>query len=524
MIKASDVIALAESCIGIDKRKVIDTYNAHKPLAIGHVVQYYEPWCDTFLSYLYIVLDAVDLIGGTECGVERHIQLFKAIGIWEEDGTIIPKPGDIICYNWDDTTQPNDGWADHIGLVKAVDGNRITLIEGNYNDRVAERTIDAGDGCIRGYAQPKYEEQPVEEKKHLYGIDIASHQARIDTEKIEADFIIVKATQGGDYTNPYFRTQIDGAIKSGKIAGVYHYATGAGVSLEVEHFLKVIRDYIGKAFLCLDWETSTNPAGKNSAYWNPGYALRFMQEVKARTGLTMFVYGSKDSCFNAMDWSSVASAGFKLWGAQYKDDKPVYGYQSDTWQSSKPWGAWGSDVAIHQYTSHLRLNGYNGDLDGNICYLTADELKPYITPQDVTIWYRAHVQTYGWMDVVKNGEIAGTVGESKRLEAIKITPPDGVELEVDAHMQGIGWKTYKVWKGENSGTGSSANDPIIGTVGESRRLEALRIRCLKNPTGKALKYQAHVQTYGWMRPCDEGDTAGTTGVSKRLEAIKIWFE
>ena len=69
MIKASDVIALAESCIGIDKRKVIDTYNAHKPLAIGHVVQYYEPWCDTFLSYLFIVLDAVDLIGGTECGV-----------------------------------------------------------------------------------------------------------------------------------------------------------------------------------------------------------------------------------------------------------------------------------------------------------------------------------------------------------------------------------------------------------------------------------------------------------------------
>lgn len=521
-VKASDVVNLAVSCIGIDKRKVIDTYNSHKPLAVGFTVKYTDSWCDTFLSYLFIVLNATDLIGGTECGVERHIQLFKKAGIWEEDGNIIPRPGDIICYNWDDTTQPNDGFADHIGLVKEVDGNRITLIEGNINDRVAERTINAGYGCVRGYAQPKYEEV-MEEKKHLYGIDIASHQANIDTEKIEADFIIVKATQGGGYTNPYFRKQIDGAIKSGKIVGVYHYATGEGVTLEVEHFLKIIKDYIGKAFLCLDWETSSDPAGKNSAFWNPGYALRFMQEVKSRTGLTMFIYGSKDTCFNAMDWSAVT--GFKLWGAQYKNNSPVYGYQSDPWQSSKPWGAWGNDVAIHQYTSHLRLSGYNGDLDGNICYLTADQLRSYIKPKTVHILYRAHAQSYGWMPAVKDGEIAGTVGEAKRLEAIKITPPDGVELEVDAHMQGIGWKTYKgIRKGQSSGTGSSDNDPIIGTVGEARRLEAVRIRCAKNPTGRKLKYQVHVQTYGWMRVCDEGEVAGTTGIAKRLEAIKIWLE
>ena len=144
---------------------------------------------------------------------------------------------------------------------------------------------------------------------------------------------------------------------------------------------------------------------------------------------------------------------------------------------------------------------------------------------DVHIYYRAHVQSHGWMPAVHDGEVAGTVGGSKRLEAIKITPPDGGELEVDAHIQNIGWKTYKgIVKGENSGTASSDNDPIIGTVGESKRLEAVRIRCVKNTTGKKLKYQVHVQTYGWQAVCDEGETAGTTGVSKRLEAIRIWFE
>ena len=36
------------------------------------------------------------------------------------------------------------------------------------------------------------------------------------------------------------------------------------------------------------------------------------------------------------------------------------------------------------------------------------------------IKYPPHVQTYGWLDWVKDGELAGTTGESKRLEAIEI--------------------------------------------------------------------------------------------------------
>ena len=135
---------------------------------------------------------------------------------------------------------------------------------------------------------------------------------------------------------------------------------------------------------------------------------------------------------------------------------------------------------------------------------------------DASICYQAHVQTYGWQEWVKDGEVAGTTGEAKRLEALRINPPAGVELEVDAHMQNIGWKTYK---GIVHG-----NDILIGTTGEARRLEAVRIRCVKNPTGKNLHYQVHVQTYGWMAPCNEGETAGTTGISKRLEAIRICFE
>lgn len=84
------------------------------------------------------------------------MKIFKQKGIWIEDGTITPKPGDIILYNWDDNTQPNDGYSDHIGYVESVSGNTITTIEGNKGEAVARRTLNIGNGNIRGYARPKY--------------------------------------------------------------------------------------------------------------------------------------------------------------------------------------------------------------------------------------------------------------------------------------------------------------------------------------------------------------------------------
>lgn len=36
------------------------------------------------------------------------------------------------------------------------------------------------------------------------------------------------------------------------------------------------------------------------------------------------------------------------------------------------------------------------------------------------IYYRVHSQSYGWLGWAKNGEIAGTAGLAKRMEAIQI--------------------------------------------------------------------------------------------------------
>lgn len=160
-VTVEDALNLLRSWIGRNEydgthKYIIDIYNSYKPWARGYKVQYNDQWCDTTISALFIALNAVDLIGGTECGVEEHVKLFKKAGIWIEDGTITPKPGDIIVFNWGDTTQPNDGYADHIGMVESVSGGMITTIEGNYKDSVARRKIAVGNGYIRGYARPKY--------------------------------------------------------------------------------------------------------------------------------------------------------------------------------------------------------------------------------------------------------------------------------------------------------------------------------------------------------------------------------
>ena len=164
-VTAQDVLKVMESWVGKSRAKgthkdIIDLYNGHKPLARGYKVTYNDEYCDTTVSAAFIKLDAVDLIGGTECGVQKHIDIFKAKGIWIEDGTIIPEPGYIVCFNWDDGTQPNDGYADHIGFVYSVNKAKgiMTFVEGNMSGGVVgyRYNVPIGWGYIRGYAKPKY--------------------------------------------------------------------------------------------------------------------------------------------------------------------------------------------------------------------------------------------------------------------------------------------------------------------------------------------------------------------------------
>ena len=83
---------------------------------------------------------------------------FKKIGRWCEDDAHVPSPGDVIFYDWQDKgVGDNKGSSDHVGIVEKVEGNTITVIEGNKNDAVGRRKLQVNGRYIRGYGLPKYD-------------------------------------------------------------------------------------------------------------------------------------------------------------------------------------------------------------------------------------------------------------------------------------------------------------------------------------------------------------------------------
>lgn len=159
------IVAQARSWLGCKEsdgthRKIIDVYNADKPLPRGYKVSYIDAWCATFVTACAIKCGATDIIP-KECSCNKMIELFKKLGCWVENDSHVPAVGDIMFYDWDDTGKgDNVGVSDHVGIVEKVSGDTVTVIEGNYNNACKRRTMKVDGRYIRGYGVPKYEEDP----------------------------------------------------------------------------------------------------------------------------------------------------------------------------------------------------------------------------------------------------------------------------------------------------------------------------------------------------------------------------
>lgn len=153
---------------------------------------------------------------------------------------------------------------------------------------------------------------------------------------------------------------------------------------------------------------------------------------------------------------------------------------------------WGSK-AVHKVQHNYK--GFLGVLRAN------DQSK--INPP--TLQYKVHVQDEGWSDYKNAGDIAGTTGENKRIEAIILKANNGLDISYRVHMENLGWSEWVT------------NGQIAGTTGQSRRIEAIEIKA-----NKTLEVQEHIQNVGWM-PSSKGSEIhiGTEGKSLRLEAFKI---
>lgn len=158
------VVSIMEGWLGYSEangkfKKIIDIYNAHKPLAQGYKVKYTDEWCATTVSAAFIQAGLTD-IAPTECSCTRMIALYKAKGRFQENDAYVPKIGDVVMYYWKDgknfATTDCTGNPNHVGIVAAINGTEMTIIEGNKGEKVAYRALYVNGRYIRGYCLPDY--------------------------------------------------------------------------------------------------------------------------------------------------------------------------------------------------------------------------------------------------------------------------------------------------------------------------------------------------------------------------------
>lgn len=197
----------------------------------------------------------------------------------------------------------------------------------------------------------------------LNGFDVASYQASMNVGEAAGDFVLVKATEGIDYTNPEFNGHAKQTLSAGKKLGVYHFIRNdSDIKQQADYFLTVVKPYIGKAMLVLDFENTTGSTIQNQA--GVGLAKQWLDYVYQQTGVRPVLYTGV-SCENSLDWSSVVKANYGLWIAQYNNYNVVNGYQPrDLYGSLKNW----KTAVMFQYTSTGRLPGWNGNLDFDVFY------------------------------------------------------------------------------------------------------------------------------------------------------------
>ena len=173
----------------------------------------------------------------------------------------------------------------------------------------------------------------------------------------------------------------------------------------------------------------------------------------------------------------------------------------------------------------LRLEGIEIKLTGNVA-------------NHYDIYYRVHAENYGWLGWARNGEDAGTAGYAFRLEGIEIKlvekektfseygkqlafrnkdgskTPEAKERKTKVtyttHVEYIGWQDYV------------SNGKMAGTSGMSLRLEGIKIKLDDQEYKGNILYRTHIQNIGWEKDFKKNnEMSGTSGRSLRLEAIEI---
>lgn len=330
---------------------------------------------------------------------------------------------------------------------------------------------------------------------NMNGIDISGWQPTINTATVDADFVIVKATEGTNFVNGYWKNQIQGAVNSGKKIGLYHFANGTNATAEADFFVNTVKDYIGKAVLVLDYEGNAVKRGET-------YVKVFCDRVYQRTGVKPLVY-TGSYIIRAQGFSSVKNAGYALWLAGYPSNA-VTGYTPNKYM---PYNLGVYDKAVMwQYTSNGHISGYSGRLDLNVYY------------GDATDWDRLAATGH-----VANGS---TVNEGTKTDTTPSNTPNGSTLDLaynvmakslngNARKQYLGTRYDEVQSFINHIYSDSTQTLVTNTLANVYGTGNVR-KVVLGSRYSAVMASINAQVNSWKKTTLKVD--GVLGI----ETIKVW--
>lgn len=183
----------------------------------------------------------------------------------------------------------------------------------------------------------------------MNGIDVSQWQGNIRfllVERAGIEFVYIKASEGIDLIDPFFRRNYNGAREAGLPVGFYHYLTARSANAarqEAHHFVSVTEGLVCEGKMALDFE---DLAGLTDGEINE-IALAFLQAVEDYSNRQAAIYVDAS---NAMRLTPPIAA-YVLWIAQYDVEYPD--------MSGNPWNTW----AGWQYTDTGRVAGIQGYVD-----------------------------------------------------------------------------------------------------------------------------------------------------------------
>ena len=330
------------------------------------------------------------------------------------------------------------------------------------------------------------------------GIDVSNYQGTVDWDMVKAagiDFAILRV--GPVYGKPddSFERNAAECERLSIPYGVYYYS-----------YARSVADANKEADRTLAWLGGHHPSlpvyydlEDNYILQDPNFSKDKLAQIAQAFCNRMEAVGFKSGIYANLNWLN-----------NYLDSPSLSGY--DHWVAQYNWRCdYAGSYSFWQFSNSGNVPGVNGRCDMNYCFngslLNVDDSKMHIQ-------YEAHVSNIGWMSSKRDGSTAGTTGQSKSVEDLKVSilnPVEDGSVQINANVSGIGWQG---WDTPSASEG--------GTTGQGRAVEAVRLRLTGSlAKGYDVYYRVHASNIGWMAWAKDGEEAGTTGMSCSLEAIQI---